>query len=310
MLSRPLHLQTLARTRQHVQHYNSTPCSHKWARSTNITPKPRHSQHRPFATTPKLQAHQHEPTHYELLGVDPSIAPTDLKKRFYTLSREHHPDLHPTDPTAVQRFQRISESYSILSNAEKRAKYDREVLPRLHSIRNDANSSAQRSGTYAGSRAPTGLSKRRSAFKGPPPSYFRHGNNSTFEAEQARRQRDASQSSSSSNPNPEDHEYNASHYPGAFHPESSAPIDFDARPVYKTQTAEDARRNARRAAAMAEAQMAAEERSDFAARFVMVSCVLVGGLTISGLLTNMFRKEHGGRAGGMVRADGSKRERS
>jgi curved DNA-binding protein CbpA len=296
MLSRPLHLRTLARTRQHVQQHNNAPCSHPQTQPFS------HPYYRLFTTTPNSLAQAHPPTHYDLLGVPPSISPTDLKKRFYTLSREHHPDLHPTDPTAVQRFQRISEAYSILSNAEKRAKYDHDVLPRLHSHSGSNNGSSQRSGTYAGSRAPTGLSKRRSAFKGPPPSYFRHGNTGGFEAEQARRQREAHSSSSAG---PAAGPGGTEEYPGAFHPDGTQ-NEFDARPVYKTQTAEDARRNARRAAAMEEAQMAAEERSDFAARFVMVSCCLVGGITISGVLANYLRKETGGK-GGMVRGDGSRR---
>ncbi|RMZ77511.1 hypothetical protein DV737_g4329, partial [Chaetothyriales sp. CBS 132003] len=82
---------------------------------------------------------------------DAGSAQDQLKKRFYSLSRSTHPDLNRNDPNAQARFQAISESYSVLANAEKR------------------------SGTYAGSRPASGLSKRRSAFRGPPPSYFRHG---------------------------------------------------------------------------------------------------------------------------------------
>ncbi|RMZ89414.1 hypothetical protein DV736_g3350, partial [Chaetothyriales sp. CBS 134916] len=66
-------------------------------------------------------------THYDVLGVDPSISAAELKKRFYSLSRSTHPDLNRNDPNAQTRFQAISESYSVLANPEKRSRYDCEA---------------------------------------------------------------------------------------------------------------------------------------------------------------------------------------
>ncbi len=54
-----------------------------------------------------------------------------LESSFYALSKTHHPDHNPSDPHAPRRFMRISEAYTVLSHAEKRAAYDRDVL-RLH----------------------------------------------------------------------------------------------------------------------------------------------------------------------------------
>ena len=230
-------------------------------------------------------------THYDTLGVTPSVSQKDLKRRFYDLSKEHHPDLHPNSTSAVQRFQEISESYSVLADPEKRRRYDRDVLPRQQQ-RQAQETHTQRGGTYAGSRAPTGLSKRSSAFRGPPPSYFKHGEGGNYTGQSQQQQ----QSSSSATGESE------KYY-------SHDGTEFDARPVYRTQTAEDTRRNARRAAAMAAAQAAAEEEGDFWARFVMVSLVLLGGITFGSLMVGYASgSKSGGGAGGMVRGDGTRRD--
>lgn len=250
---------------------------------------------RPFSTSSPTKAQAQ--THYEALGVDPSISAPALKKRFYTLSREHHPDLHPTDPSAVQRFQQISESYSILSDPEKRKRYDRDVL-RLHHQHQQQHE--QRGGTYAGSRAPTGLSRRRSAFRGPPPSYYAQGQGGTYDPDRNPYTRgpdgEASRTAGGAG---------AGAGPGAAAGGEAAP-EFDSRGVYRTQTHEDRKRNARRAAAMAAAQAAAEEDGDFWARFVIVSCVLLASITIGSLFVGDTSNTR--RAGGMVKADGTRRE--
>lgn len=255
------------------------------------------SSRRPFSTSPPTNTQAQ--THYEALGVDPTISAPALKKRFYTLSREHHPDLHPSDPAAVQRFQQISESYSILSDPEKRKRYDRDVL-RLHHQHHRQHE--QRGGTYAGSRAPTGLSRRSSAFRGPPPSYFAQGQGGAYEP---------GRNPYTRGPDGEAAHTAAGGGAGAGSGAGSsatgeATAEFDSRGVYRTQTHEDRKRNARRAAAMAAAQAAAEEDGDFWARFVIVSCVLLASLTIGSLFVGDTSNTR--RAGGMVKADGTRRE--
>ncbi|KAI0434373.1 hypothetical protein F5Y09DRAFT_296092 [Xylaria sp. FL1042] len=117
--------------------------------------------------------------HYETLKVTPTASPSEIKKSFYTLSKTHHPDLHEASGrrTAAKRFMRISEAYSILSSPTKRAKYDREHMNLSPA---QTHTHAQRKGSYAstgpaGGRPASGLSRRRGAFQGPPPSFFRSG---------------------------------------------------------------------------------------------------------------------------------------
>lgn len=120
--------------------------------------------------------------HYETLGVQTSASPKDIKRSFYHLSKTHHPDHNRDDPLASKRFMRISEAYSVLSNTDRRAKYDRDVL-RLHDQRAEAAAAAgphHRGASYsstgpAGGRPASGLSRRRGTFRGPPPSFYRSG---------------------------------------------------------------------------------------------------------------------------------------
>ena len=96
-------------------------------------------------------------------------------RQFYKLSKSHHPDLHPDDPEASNRFVRISEAYSTLGSPSKRARYDRDLA------RSQPSPSHARSGSYssasspAGGRPASGLSRRRTQFRGPPPSFYRSG---------------------------------------------------------------------------------------------------------------------------------------
>lgn len=120
--------------------------------------------------------------HYETLGVQTSASPKDIKRSFYHLSKTHHPDHNRDDPLASKRFMRISEAYSVLSNTDRRTKYDRDVL-RLHDQRPAAAAAAgphHRGASYsstgpAGGRPASGLSRRRGTFRGPPPSFYRSG---------------------------------------------------------------------------------------------------------------------------------------
>lgn len=62
--------------------------------------------------------------YYEVLGLDKSASETDIKKAFRKLAKENHPDLHPDDKAAEARFKEVNEAYEVLSDADKKARYD------------------------------------------------------------------------------------------------------------------------------------------------------------------------------------------
>jgi molecular chaperone DnaJ len=63
--------------------------------------------------------------YYEVLGVGRDAGDADIKSAYRRLARQHHPDHHPDDPTAEDKFKEASEAYSVLSDPQKRAAYDR-----------------------------------------------------------------------------------------------------------------------------------------------------------------------------------------
>lgn len=62
--------------------------------------------------------------YYKTLGVEKGASEKEIKKAFRRLARKHHPDINPDDPAAEERFKEINEAYEVLSDPEKRQKYD------------------------------------------------------------------------------------------------------------------------------------------------------------------------------------------
>jgi curved DNA-binding protein len=63
--------------------------------------------------------------YYEVLGVKRDASEKDIRGAYRRLARQYHPDVSPNDKTAEERFKEISEAYEVLSDKEKRGKYDR-----------------------------------------------------------------------------------------------------------------------------------------------------------------------------------------
>jgi DnaJ-class molecular chaperone len=64
-------------------------------------------------------------TPYEVIGVKPDASPDDIRKAYRKLAKELHPDLNPGKPEAEARFKTVTAAYDLLSDADKRARYDR-----------------------------------------------------------------------------------------------------------------------------------------------------------------------------------------
>jgi curved DNA-binding protein len=62
--------------------------------------------------------------YYKLLGIEKTATAKDIKNAFRKLARKYHPDLNPNDKDAKRKFQQINEANEVLSDQEKRKKYD------------------------------------------------------------------------------------------------------------------------------------------------------------------------------------------
>ena len=62
--------------------------------------------------------------YYEVLGLDKSATDSDIKKAYRKLAKESHPDLNPGNAEAEARFKEIGEAYAVLSDPDKKSKYD------------------------------------------------------------------------------------------------------------------------------------------------------------------------------------------
>src|SRR5271157_644806 len=62
---------------------------------------------------------------YEVLGVQKTDSESAIRAAYRKLAKRHHPDVNPAKPDAAERFKEISAAYELLSDKDKRARYDR-----------------------------------------------------------------------------------------------------------------------------------------------------------------------------------------
>ena len=62
--------------------------------------------------------------YYEVLGIGKSASEDEIKKAYRQLAKKYHPDLNPDDKAAEAKFKEVNEAYEVLSDGDKRARYD------------------------------------------------------------------------------------------------------------------------------------------------------------------------------------------
>src|SRR6266516_3535745 len=63
--------------------------------------------------------------YYQVLGVSRTASDKEIRDAYRKLARQYHPDVNPNDKSGEARFKEVSEAYEVLSDPEKRKKYDR-----------------------------------------------------------------------------------------------------------------------------------------------------------------------------------------
>src|SRR4051794_9345279 len=93
--------------------------------------------------------------YYQVLGVARGASEKEIRQAYRRLARQYHPDLNPNDKAAEARFKEIGEAYEVLSDADKRKKYDR------YGANWQQAEAAERSGAAAGGFSNFGTAGRR-----------------------------------------------------------------------------------------------------------------------------------------------------
>lgn len=255
--------------------------------------------HRAFLhTTPPRRSATAD--HYETLGLESNASAGAVKKyhrlytldsylnrlhpgrQFYQLSKTHHPDHNPNDPQASDRFVKISEAYAVLGNPQKRERYDLDIQraqggPTRHAQRGSHSSSS----TPFGSRPASGLSRRRTHFKGPPPSFYRSGG---WGQQSAKRQSQANAAAESAGTGDS---RGGGLGPGQGQAGFANDVPhFDQEGHYRTQEQQDQRRQRR----MGQESVDYSREGSMLAKFVFVTAVVTFAYSIPAMFDNAMNK--------------------
>ena len=196
------------------------------------------------------------------------------RRQFYSLSKTHHPDRNRNDPQASERFVRISEAYAVLGTPQKRERYDRDIQGVQGANWSKAPQGSHSSySTPFGSRPASGLSRRRTQFKGPPPSFYRSGG---WGAQGSKRQAPAEEPGTAETGEPRGGGFGPGQGQAGF---NDVP-HFDRERHHRTQEQQDERRRRR----IEDESVGFTEGSSVLFQFLLITTVVTFALSIPSLL--------------------------
>lgn len=178
----------------------------------------------------------------------------------------------------------ISEAYSILGTPEKRQRYDRDVL-RTTSRGNVVPKGSYHSSGPAGGRPASGLSKRRTHFQGPPPSFYRSGGWGSHGAKRQAAQEGANPGNFTGGDGPQGPTAGGMGYgQHPFGPSTDVP-HFDREGHFRTHTNHEQRRRTRHV----QEELPMDTGRGMFGNFVFISSILILGIAIPGLIIERLR---------------------